>query len=66
MDKIYIWQTENIPLISKFKKYSPELERVTEFIFNYYLHTFIHNLIYLESGHKTVLTANYTSSQNHF
>ena len=58
MNKIYIQLTENIPTISKFKKYLPELEHVKEFISNFYLHTFIHNLTYLKGAHNSVLTAN--------
>ena len=47
---------ENIPLISKFKKYCPELEHAKEFIFNYYLYTFIHNLTYLKRAHNSILS----------
>ena len=50
MNKIYIQLTENIPQISKFKKYLPELEHVKELIINFYLHTFVHNLTYLKSA----------------
>ena len=36
MNKIYIPLTENIPPVSKFKKYLPELELVKGFIIDFY------------------------------